>query len=940
MAKRSLSDSSREAFFELSRLAIAHPWLTICTWIAIAVAGMFAFSSLQYALFPDFTFPVVVVNASAPIETVLETESALTDPLEAQFIGATGINNVLSTTLPGQTLVTLRYQIGTDLDQATATVEEAVATLDLPADSNLEVIPLNLNEEVAVSYALIGSGTNDSDLADLAEAEILPVIEAIPGVLRVDLLGTGAQTAAATPTAGEAAEPATTSLPTLVRFNGEDALAFQVVKQAEANTLEVVQQVEETVAQLREEFPDIQLELATTQATFIREATQATIDALWQAIVLAILVIFAFLRDWRATLITALAIPLSLLATCIVMAVAGFNLETITLLALALVIGIVVDDAIVEVENIVRHMEAGESPRQAAINASREISLTVSVSTLTIVAVFLPVAFMSGTVGQFFKPFGLTVSAAVVASLLIARTLTPVLAIIWLRQAAPVSPEYAGKAHHLRENSVLLEIDVAEMSGVTQQYAKLLNWSLHHRWIVVGIAIATFAVGVSLIPMIPTGFIPKLDRGEFNISFTTALPQQMAVASEVQSELDAFTDLPTAEAAQPVPDLQPQTALNDPAMAVNPLQIILDDSRQVAVEFEETALANAKVASVFSIIGIRGAPNQGRLYVQLSDDRDLSTAEVQDEMRATLPDVPDVTTSVEDIPFVETGGEKPLEVILTSEDLDTLYQASQDLQEQVADLPEFVDVTVTGVDRDGDTLTAIERRNGQRVAYLRANLSEGQALGDATNQVVELAEATLPESVSLGLGADSARIEEVLGGFLQTLGFSVLCMMVVLFLPFGRLLEPLVVGLSLPLAIVGAMVGFLITQSAFGMASVIGLLFLLGLLDKNALLLMDYTNQLRSAGLSRLDALMKTGPVRFRPILMTTASTILGMMPIALGWGAGAELRQPMAVAIIGGLMTSTLLSLVVVPVLYTLLEDGWDGMVKRVKGVDAERRP
>jgi multidrug efflux pump subunit AcrB len=239
-------------------------------------------------------------------------------------------------------------------------------------------------------------------------------------------------------------------------------------------------------------------------------------------------------------------------------------------------------------------------------------------------------------------------------------------------------------------------------------------------------------------------------------------------------------------------------------------------------------------------------------------------------------------------------------------------------------LPEFVDVSITGVAREGDTLTAIERRNGQRVAYLSANLSEGQALGDATNQVVELAETTLPEAVSLGLGADSARIGEVLGGFLKTLGFSVLCMLIVLFLPFGRLLEPLVVGLSLPLAIVGAMVGFLVTQSAFGMASVIGLLFLLGLLDKNALLLMDYTNQLRSAGLSRLDALMKTGPVRFRPILMTTASTILGMTPIALGWGAGAELREPMAVAIIGGLVTSTLLSLVVVPVLYTLLEDGW----------------
>ena len=297
------------------------------------------------------------------------------------------------------------------------------------------------------------------------------------------------------------------------------------------------------------------------------------------------------------------------------------------------------------------------------------------------------------------------------------------------------------------------------------------------------------------------------------------------------------------------------------------------------------------------LLAVGVTPTRASFISKLSPDRELNTAEIQDQVRNTLPDLPNVTVSVEDVPFIDSGGEKPLAVILQGDDLETLYKTSQTIRDQMAELPDFVDVTVTGVERDGDTLTSLERRNGQRVAYLRANLSENQALGDATNQVVAIANDTMPPSVSLGLGADSARIGEVLGGFLQTLGFSVICMLIVLFLPFGRLLEPLVVGLSLPLAMVGAMVGFLVTQSDFGMASVIGLLFLLGLLDKNALLLMDYANQLRQAGLSRTDALMKTGPVRFRPILMTTASTILGMLPLALGWGAGAELRQPMAVA-------------------------------------------
>jgi len=900
----------------LAVVAVEHPWLTICTWLGIAVAGLFAFSSLKYALFPDFTFPVAIINAQAPIETVLATEESLTIPLETSVEGIEPINNVLTTTYAGRTVMVIRYRIGTELTSVVELTEAAIAGASLPEDTELDVLPLNINEEVAISYALLTDGEFTDDLIGQVETGIIPELETIPGVLRVDLLGTGASAETSTTVLAETTSDPTQTPVTLVRFNAEDALAIQVVKQGNANTLEVVRQVEDAVADLAPDFPDLTLELATTQANYIREATQATIDALWLAIALAILVIFVFLRNWQATLITAVVIPLSLLATFIVMAIAGFNLETITLLALALVIGIIVDDAIVEVENIMRHMEAGESPRRAVLNASREISLTVSVSTLTIVAVFLPVAFMGGTVGQFFKPFGLTVSAAVVASLLLARTLTPVLALYWLRnRQGPLATEPAAEP---QAASTMLLPDSRDQSAITRGYAALLQWALGHRWMVVGCAIAAFTVGVLLIPLIPTGFIPKLDRGEFNIAFTSPLPE---VANPATQTLPAdLTELSPEELAQLPPDIQ--TPEN--AEPLNPLQHILENSREVATELENTVLAAPDVASVFTVIGGRGDPNQGQLHIKLSPDRELNTAEIQDQVRNTLPDLPNVTVSVEDVPFIDSGGEKPLAVILQGDDLETLYKTSQTIRDQMAELPDFVDVTVTGVERDGDTLTSLERRNGQRVAYLRANLSENQALGDATNQVVAIANDTMPPSVSLGLGADSARIGEVLGGFLQTLGFSVICMLIVLFLPFGRLLEPLVVGLSLPLAMVGAMVGFLVTQSDFGMASVIGLLFLLGLLDKNALLLMDYANQLRQAGLSRTDALMKTGPVRFRPILMTTASTILGMLPLALGWGAGAELRQPMAVAIIGGLITSTLLSLLVVPVLYTLLEDGW----------------
>ncbi|MEL7314438.1 MAG: efflux RND transporter permease subunit, partial [Cyanobacteria bacterium J06559_3] len=590
----------------------------------------------------------------------------------------------------------------------------------------------------------------------------------------------------------------------------------------------------------------------------------------------------------------------------------GFNLETITLLALALVIGIIVDDAIVEIENITRHMELGASPRQAALKATQEIGLTVSASTLTIVAVFLPVAFMGGTVGQFFKPFGLTISAAVVTSLLAARTLSPVLAAYWLKSkrqqpdAETPSPEPYASAPATVATSFL-----------ERGYSKLLVWALYHRWMVVGLAIASLVAGIAVVPLIPQGFIPQLDRGEFFLNYTAPLPEL--------SEL-----LQSPEPAQLPPQTQTADPTASPDFPGDPRSLILQETLATGETLEETVFQIPEVVSVLTTVGGQGRPNQGSLYIKLSDDRDRDTATVQTQLRQDLPELEGVVTSVEDIPFVDTGGEKPLQVALLGEDIAALNQAATAIQTEIEALSGFADVRIAGEANTADEIVEINRQNDQRAVFISANLSQGKALGDATAEVVDIAESIIPPDVQIDLGGDSARSSEVLGSFGRTLVFAILCMLVVLMIPFGRLLEPAVVGLSLPLSVVGAMLALLVTQSDFGMVSLLGLLFLLGLLDKNALLLMDYANQLRRAGMKRTEAILKTGLVRLRPILMTTASTVLGMVPIAIGLGAGAELRQPMAVAIIGGLLTSTLLSLVVVPVLYSLLEDSWSMLTHR----------
>ncbi len=912
----------------LSRFALRNKGLTLFCWIVIGVAGLFAFSSLKYALFPDITFPVVLVNATAPVETALETEAQLTVPLEAQLQPLAGLTKLNSTTSPGRAILRLNFEVNTALEETTAAVEQAIAQTDLATGFDYEIIPLNLNEATAISYALTSEALPPADLATLVEAEILPTLRDIPGVLRVDLRGTGTQAVAS----GEGSFLAELqNPPTLIRFNGDAALAVQVVKQGEANTLEVVDRVEAAIAQIREQQPQIEIALAATQADFIRASTEATIDALVEAIVLAVLVILAFLRSWRATVITALSIPLSLLGTTIVMAIYGFNLETITLLALAIVIGIIVDDAIVEVENIMRHLEAGATPQQAVVRATDEIALTVTVSTLTIVAVFLPVALMGGTVGQFFKPFGLTVSAAVLFSLLVARTLNPVLAVYWLKAsrstqaAAPATPEPAVPEPSSPAVAALL----AETGGSTwleRQYSQLLAWSLRHPWMVMGLAIASLVAGIAIIPLIPQGFIPQLDQGQFLLNYRVPLPQRPGGA-----QLPPPGQLPTGLSA-------PQAAAAAEAAAAAGRSQLLQQTLQQANDLEAAVAQLPEVESVLTTVGGRGRPNEGSLYIQLREDRDSGTdrsanrdtAAVQAQLRQDLPTRAGLETSVEDLQFVDTGGEKPLQVALVGDDLTALQTAAAEIQAQVRALPGFADVRISGAENTADAIVEINRQNGERVAIVSANLSDGNALGDATAQVVAIAESVVPPGVRIDLAGDSARAGEVLGSFGRVLILAVICMLLVLLVPFGRLLEPAVIGLSLPLSVVGATLALWITRSDFGVVSLLGLLFLLGLLSKNAILLLDYINQLRRAGLERTDAIKQTGLVRLRPILMTTVSSVLGMVPIALGFGAGAELRQPMAVAIIGGLLTSTLLSLVVVPVLYTLLEDGWLKLTKR----------
>lgn len=903
--------------FNISRLAIQYPWLTLGFWIAVAVAGVLAFSSLKYALFPDITFPVVVVNAAAPLKTATETEQQLAVPIEQALAALPKHGDLNSTIYPGQAVVSLQFQVGSDLEVSSRQVADALKGVKLPTGATTKLLPINLNEAAVVSYAIESKSQTLEALSKTTKADIIPVIAQVAGVLKVNLLGEPVKFEPR-----NLAQPSDGQGTTIVRFNGNEALAIQVIKRGNANALEVVRAVEAKMQQLRSQFPTLQLTQAATQANYIEAATHETIQALIEAIVLSVIVIFPFLWNWRSTVISALAIPMSLLGTFIVMAIYGFNLETITLLALAMVIGSIVDDAIVDVENIARHLENGESPKQAAILATNEIGLTVTAATLTAVAVFLPVGMMSGVLGQFFKPFGITITAAMLTSLLVARTLSPLLAAYWLRAADRTVSEPV-KLGHPQGRRLQTWFD-----GVNRAYRQVLRWSLEHRGIVVGVAVISFAIGLALIPLIPKGFIPKLDRGEFNITYVAPLPnlpnalqeaEARARQAAAQSPPEGSSEQGSSEQGSLAQRSLAQRAAQSSVPEIpNPLQ----DSLKVANRLDAFVRQSPQVDRTFTVVGSRqGEPNKGTIYVKLKDQRTIDTARLQDQFRQQLPQQAGVTTSIEDIQFVDTGGGKPVQFRIVGADITALDRTAQAIKTKLATIPGLEDLSTTADDNTRDVVT-IRRNDGQRIAEISANLGGDLTIGEVTDRAIAEIKPLLPAGVSLQLGGDSAQVDDILSSFGQTLALSVLCIVLVLFLLFKSWLDTVVIFLALPLSIVGAMIGLLVAQSDFGMISLIGIIFLLGLTNKNAILIVDYIKQLRRSGKPRRDAILEAGPVRLRPILMTTAATILGMLPLALGLGAGAELRAPMAVAIMGGLVTSTLLSLIVVPVLYDLLDD------------------
>lgn len=719
-------------------------------------------------------------------------------------------------------------------------------------------------------------------------------------------------------------------------LDGKPVVGFEITRSKGAGEIVVAKAVKKAVAALNEKASHVKIEEAFNNVDAVQENYDGSMSLLYEGAILAVLVVWFFLRDWRATLVAAAALPLSIIPTFMAMNYLGFTLNGVTLLSLALVIGILVDDAIVEIENIVRHLRMGKTPYQAAMEAADEIGLAVVATTFTLVAVFLPTAFMSGIVGKFFKQFGWTAAIAVTTSLIVARLLTPMMAAYLLK---PI-------VHEKKESRLMT------------RYLVVASWCMHHRVKTTIMAAVFFAASLAMIPFLPTGFIPASDRGQTQV--TLELPPGSILADTRASAEHARSLLMTNKDVSQV-----YSAIGGDDARRATLTVLLRDmperkKKQSEVDMELRKLLQQLPGLRFTV-GAGGNGEELQLLLSGDDPQALSavTQAVEREIRG-IPDLGNVTSSISLVRpeiIVTPDFAKAADLGVTASAIgDTLRIAtSGDYDQSVAklNLPERqVPIRVRLPEDARHDMSVLERlsvqgkngnvplssvvdirfdsgparidridRNRRVIIHVELNGHELGEVMDKINQLPNL--KNLPPNVKRGELGDAEVMKELFSGFAVAMLTGVLCVYMVLVLLFKGFLQPVTILAALPLSIGGAFAALLITHNSFSMPSLIGLLMLMGIAVKNSILLVEYAIVARrDHGLSRFDALMDACHKRAQPIVMTTIAMGAGMLPIALGLGADSSFRGPMAIAVIGGLVTSTFLSLLVIPVVFTYVDD------------------
>lgn len=740
----------------------------------------------------------------------------------------------------------------------------------------------------------------------------------------------------------------------VARYQGKPAVGIEIIKQSGSNTVEVAEQVKKALGDIKEEMPaGLSVEVVRDNSVNIRSSVNDVLRTLIEGSLLAVLTVFLFLRNTRSTLISALAIPTSIIVTFSAMKIMGFTLNNMSLIALSLSVGLLIDDAIVVIENIIRHLHMGKTPMQAAREATSEIGLAVMATTFTVVAVFIPVGMMTGEVGQFFKQFGITVAFSVVVSLLVSFTLTPVLASKYLGGSdLPKGP--VGR---------FLNWFNRGFDRFTGMYLAILELALLHRKKTLGIALGLFLASMMVIPFMGTSFVPTGDLGEVSMSgeldsgitlegaarveeqvekVLAEYPEVIKVYSEInEDQIDFFIKtVDKSDRSQNIKELMAdirQRLQTVPGIRISMLYnngIIEEKEWEYRLQGDDLELlqlyseqAQRILENIPGTVDLASSSKPGKPELSLAvkhqeaADLGVSTAQIAETMHILFTgrvvgrfnegeDSFDVRVR---LPEMQRHDFKDLNNIF----LTSVYEVGTTgykPQISLSQVTEQIFYSSPGV---------INRSDRSREIVLSGNVN-GISLGELNEQFLDRVnkDIQLPPGYRIYAGGDSERMADTFDSMRMALIMGILFIFLILAAQFESYLEPLSIMLALPMAAIGAIGGLLVAGQNLNLVSMIGIIMLMGLVTKNAILLIDFTKKARAAGMTRDEALRQAASIRLRPILMTSTAMICGMIPLVLALGLGSEQRAPMADAAVGGLITSTILTLVVVPVIYSLLDD------------------
>ncbi|EHH02504.1 efflux RND transporter permease subunit [Agrobacterium tumefaciens] len=1030
-----------------SAWSIRNPIAPLLGFALLMILGMQAFNTLPITRFPNIDVPVVAVTVTQSGASPSELEMQVTKEIEDAVAAISGVDEIQSTVVDGQSTTTVVFRIEKPTEEAVQDTKDAIDKIrsDLPSDIEVPVVSkIDVEGQAIQTFAVSSPNMTLEELSWFVDDTIKRSLQGQSGIGKVDRyggadrevrvslspekldaygitatevnsqlrgtnidLGSGRgqvggneQTIRTLGDTRDVSQLANTTIAlsngrfvklselgtvtdtyeeqkSFSRFNGNPAVTFAVFRSKGASEVSVAETVAASLDQVRKNHPDVSIEMVDDAVYFTYGNYKAALDTLIEGAILAVIVVLLFLRNWRATLIAAVALPLSAIPTFWIMDIMGFSLNLVSFLALTLATGILVDDAIVEIENIARHIKMGKTPYRAALEAADEIGLAVIATSFTIIAVFVPVSFMPGIPGQYFIQFGLTVAFSVFFSLAVARLITPLMAAYLMRA------EDAMDDHH-DNDSRLMKAYTRMVTATTRKW-----WA---RYLTLLGAIAFLVASVMLLSQVPGSFLPPDDASRVTLSVELPPNATLDETDRTTTQIyNALRDINGVESVFILGGASPKGDLELRRATVNVILQHIDHSLlklvvnkglgsipligQYLPKVEEKGRVRPQwdverdiFAQVRGIPDVRIIKLNDRAERELSfnflstNEKDLNDAVGILESRLRASPILANVSSEGALPRPELQirprkdeiarlGITPQQIsqtvrVATIGDIDAQLtkislddrqipirvQASLDTRRDLATIRALKIKTASGslvplysvADIDySEGPSSIKRNDRNRVVSIGSDVPFGTALDTSTAEFKRIvSETDLPASVRLAESGDAKVQGEMQQGFVNAMLLGLMLVLVVLILLFKDVIQPFTILFSLPLAIGGVAVALIITQNALSMPVLIGILMLMGIVTKNAILLVDFAIEMRRHGMERVHAMVEAGRKRARPIIMTSIAMSAGMLPSALGVGEGGSFRAPMAIAVIGGIIVSTVLSLIVVPAFFLIMDD------------------